>query len=889
MGTDASPAGTPSGAESAQVFNEIGKDGTVDRDEAEELLRTLFADPGAARARAERDLVPDPDPALSSIGHQVVGIVLRDTGETDDALAHLRRALALARRVDREREADVRATLGGTLVYVGRTREGLAQLDRAAAELDGLPLARVLVRRARVLSFNLERYEAGADDLRRALSILDRSDDDVWRARALHLDGLTRTGLGDLDAARHAFGEALRINSGLGLTFDVAAGVHSQGWLAFLTGDLPTAFERYAAAEAGYGDAGVTNVDLVYDWCNAFLAAGLATDALEVVERALVARPLLEGEQADLLLALAGAALAADDPERAGSAADEARRLFRRQGRQQHWLRAELFAISARSASGSRPDRLLPRVRALVAMAREFGATELPQVLMVGAELGTRVHSARARAWVDEWLEEASGFRDAATGTTRALGWLALARRRASAGETAGVLRACEAGLAALDAHQATFGSHELRALSSGHGAALAELGTRTALVSGDARRLLRWSERWRATALTIPTTASDHDAATTADLAALRAQHSRLAEARVHGMPTERLQARATRLEHSVRQRLFHARGSGQVASSLDVGGLLAALAEDDTVLLELTEVDGVLHALVAGHGRVRHRVVGAAADAAKAVDFALFTLRQAARGRRAQLEVAGTRLERALLGAAIGGVGDSRVVVSGTAALQGVPWGLMPSLVHRPVTSTPSARLWLRAREAVPAAEERRVMLVGPGLGSGGAEVPAVAAEDPGAVVLGGDAATVAASLAALDGASLAHVAAHGHFREDSPLFSSLTLADGPLLVHDLQRLERPPHRVVLSACESGVMQPVGDQELLGLAAALLSMGTAGVVSSLAEVDDAATVDVMVALHARLRQGGGLGDAMLAAREAAAGDPVLAATAASFTVLGT
>jgi CHAT domain-containing protein len=92
-----------------------------------------------------------------------------------------------------------------------------------------------------------------------------------------------------------------------------------------------------------------------------------------------------------------------------------------------------------------------------------------------------------------------------------------------------------------------------------------------------------------------------------------------------------------------------------------------------------------------------------------------------------------------------------------------------------------------------------------------------------------------------------------------------------------------------VVLSACESGVMQPVGDQELLGLAAALLSMGTAGVVSSLAEVDDAATVDVMVALHARLRQGGGLGDAMLAAREAAAGDPVLAATAASFTVLGT
>ncbi len=81
---------------------------------------------------------------------------------------------------------------------------------------------------------------------------------------------------------------------------------------------------------------------------------------------------------------------------------------------------------------------------------------------------------------------------------------------------------------------------------------------------------------------------------------------------------------------------------------------------------------------------------------------------------------------------------------------------------------------------------------------------------------------------------------------------------------------------------------MAPVGDQELLGLAAALLSMGTAGVVSSLAEVDDAATVEVMVTLHAALRAGGGLGDALLAARQGAAGDQVLAATAASFTVLG-
>ncbi len=860
----------------------------VTRGEAEELLRTLFADPEAARVTALAELVPDPDAFVASIGHQILGIVLRDLGETGEALAHLRRSLALARRVDGEREADVLATLGTALVHAGRTRDGLAQLGRAAEQATGLTLARVLVRRARILTFYFDRFEAASDDIRRALPTLEEAGDAVWRARAIQIQGLSRTGLGDIEAAQRAFDQALEIHSALGLHFDVASGIHNQGWLAYLAGDLPQALERYADASDRFGSLDITRGELVYAQCTAYLAGGLASDALEVVESALDARPLLAVERADLLLAMADAALAVPDPARARSAADEACRLFRRQGREQHWIRAELLAIRARADETNRPASLLGRIDGLIAAARESGAPELPQSLLLGAGLAGRVRSSRAHRHERVWLDEAAAYRGVGTSATRALGWLALARRRELDENHGGVLRACERGLVALDEFQATFGSQELRALSSAHGTALAELGTRTALAAGDPRRLLRWSERWRATALGV-SDGPDRDPATLAELAALRSQHHRLADARAQGEPTERLQTRAARLEQSVRQRLFHARGSGRTSASLDVPELVAALADDDTVLVELVEVTGELHALVVRRGRVRHLHVGSAADATKAVDFSLFALRQAARGRRAQLDVAGERLQRALLGPALDHVGERRVVVSGTSDLQGVPWGLLPGLADRPVTSTPSARLWLRARSARPVDPDRRVMLVGPGLGSGGAEVPALAAQDPGAEVLDGEDATVAAALAALDGAALAHVAAHGHFREDSPLFSSLTLADGPLLVHDLQRLKRPPHRVVLSACESGVMAPVGDQELLGLAAALLSMGTAGVVSSLAEVDDAATVEVMVALHASLRAGGGLGDALLAARSMAAGDPVLAATAASFTVVGT
>src|ERR671937_2075767 len=60
---------------------------------------------------------------------------------------------------------------------------------------------------------------------------------------------------------------------------------------------------------------------------------------------------------------------------------------------------------------------------------------------------------------------------------------------------------------------------------------------------------------------------------------------------------------------------------------------------------------------------------------------------------------------------------------------------------------------------------------------------------------VVLAGRSATTARVLAAIDGAGLAHIAAHGEFRADSPMFSSLRLADGPMTVHDVERLRRAP----------------------------------------------------------------------------------------------
>ena len=85
---------------------------------------------------------------------------------------------------------------------------------------------------------------------------------------------------------------------------------------------------------------------------------------------------------------------------------------------------------------------------------------------------------------------------------------------------------------------------------------------------------------------------------------------------------------------------------------------------------------------------------------------------------------------------------------------------------------------------------------MVAGPGLAHAAEEVAEVAAHPPRRRHAGRpDGASVERVKAAIDGADLAHVAAHGTFRSDNPLFSSLHLADGPLTVYDLEALRRAP----------------------------------------------------------------------------------------------
>jgi CHAT domain-containing protein len=102
--------------------------------------------------------------------------------------------------------------------------------------------------------------------------------------------------------------------------------------------------------------------------------------------------------------------------------------------------------------------------------------------------------------------------------------------------------------------------------------------------------------------------------------------------------------------------------------------------------------------------------------------------------------------------------------------------------------------------------------------------------------------------------------HLACHGNFRPDNPLFSSLQLADGWLTVRDVYHLDLTCCELVtLSACETGVNVLAPGDEWIGLARGFFSAGARSLLVSQWIVDDDATASLMIDFYSRLQSGAG------------------------------
>jgi hypothetical protein len=477
--------------------------------------------------------------------------------------------------------------------------------------------------------------------------------------------------------------------------------------------------------------------------------------------------------------------------------------------------------------------------------------------------------------------------------------WHAEALLRLSRGDRRGAGVAVAAGLRALEAHRVTLGATELRAQASGHGEELAALGLRLALESGSPARVLAAAERRRAAALLLRPARPPDDAELAADLAELRRVSAALDAMLREGGHDAELRRRQAALEASVRRRARRARGDS-ADSAADRVPSLSALTEalGERALVELVRLDGRLHAVTVAGGRARLRALGAAADVDKELESLRFSLRSLAMARPGSLAAesmgdvcaqVAARLDELLLAPLRADIADRPLVLIPTGELHALPWSMLPSLAHRPLAVSPSLRLWHRAAGQPAGAAAAEVLVAGPRLPAAAAEVDALHERHPAALCLTGERAGVAAVAAALDGAGSAHVAAHGRFRDDNPLFCSLELADGALTVYDLERLRRAPRRLVLSSCESGLSAVHAGDELMGFTAAVFALGTDTVIAAVVPVPDEATSGLMLALDDELHAGTPPALALVRARERTAGDDRRRAVArAAFVCFG-
>ncbi len=555
--------------------------------------------------------------------------------------------------------------------------------------------------------------------------------------------------------------------------------------------------------------------------------------------------------------------LLAGDATGARTLALQTQRSFAAQGRHVYGARAAVLALAASIAAGAvRPSSLRSGRRAttILAGAGWNGEARRAQLMVARAaiEIGSPKVARRELAGCSVLLRRGPV-------ADRIEAWHVEALLRLQRGDRDGALRALRTGLGLLEGYRETLGASDLRATASEIGVELAQLGLRTALAGADMDSMLVWADRLRGSALRLPPVMPPELPELRDRAAELRQVSAEIWRAERSKRTTRTLLARQSALEGSIRRLSRHVAG-GPAAGSAPPSRRELSRALGGAALIELIELDGTLIALTLTDARVVRDDLGSVEPVREELEWLRFALvRLARRGHgvaqratmRQGAEVSAERLGELLVAPLAERVAERPLVVVPTGALHAMPWAMLPQLRGRPVVVAPSAATW-SALQSPRAARERKIVLVaGPRLRHAKGELAAVGGLYSDTVTLEGRDATTAAVMEALDGASVAHLACHGHFRADSPLFSSLELADGPLNAYELQRLRRPPELIVLSACDLATSDTRPGDELLGFAAALIGMGTRTIIASVVPVPDAGAKRLMTSLHTHLTAG--------------------------------
>ncbi len=873
---------------------------------AHSLVESAQGDPAAVRTEAEAIIEATPGSAAAAVGLWARGLAERELGELAVALSSLEQAVSLASELQRSVDAArMRESLAFALFLAGEHQEALHQTELAARHLTGPDAARLRMQQG-LIQQRMGDLDAALRSYRHALAGLSRAGDKLGEVRLRLNRSILHSYRWDVSAALSDLERAHQLAKELGQRMLVAGCEHNLGFNEGRRGNVPAALEWFARARESYRAAGVGGGNaavLEVDHAQLLLDVGLSEEALATAQRAadLLSDAGNEADRSEAVLLAAQAALAADQIETAGRLATEATASFSRQRRGAWRTLAEYVGLQARLAAlMSRPDpgdvdsRNLAAAarRAAGALRRHGWQVEALHALTIEARAEIAAGNPRRAQRV---LDTAGAARRRGTIDQRMRAWHATALLRMIEGNRQGARRAVRAGLRLLDEQRSSLGATELRASTAAHGRDLAELGVAVALADGRPDQLLEWADRARAGAIRLHPATPPRDRHLAADLTELRRVEQEASEAALSGLPTDQLIRRRAAIEHRIRSRVRQHRGGGEPHTSIRADRIRHYLGHRR--LLEYVEHHGHLYAVTADARAYARHDLGPVGDLGELIDRARFDLSRLAHGRgsgaaqeaaeRSLADVSRLLQVRILDPIA---ANEEELVIVPAGRLHGMPWRVLPALARRAFTVAPSAHAWLQAQSRQRRAPAAGILLIaGPDLDHGAREVASIARLYDRATRLSGRNATVDRALEALELTPSAHIVAHGHFRADNPMFSSLQMSDGPLTVYDMERLKRVPQTITLPACDAAVTGLRPGDELLGLAAALVALGVRTLIVPQVPIPDADTPALMRALHRNLLRGlspsRALAEAVVTADRSS---PAARSTAMSFIVMG-
>lgn len=857
--------------QSPHAARQPSADGVLRLARAQELLDLVDSDAASARRQAMALLAADVEDEAAAIAQRVLGLALRFSDNTQ-ATAQMARAVQAAVALNLPvRAAQARISLLVLLAHQGRTGAALREAALAEAALAD-PVHELDLARLRVnLGLVLQRIGRNDDALAcysAAENVLRRHADVRWEVLLLSLRGTLFAYQGKQQSAIDDLRRGVSLAGSADLRVLLVTLRHNLGFALLRSGRIPEALQEVSRAEQLAGELGRQLESAHADRADALMEAGLASEALEHAERAIAAQTEAGRayDAAESRLMAARAALAANAVGRASELAATARAEFARQRRHTWATLAWQVELAARFAEGERTPELLKELTRCVSRLERAGWQIIPsqarlQAARTATALGRRAQAERLYAQIAD--DRFSGL-----AALRILAWEAESERRLLRGNRGGAGRAVTQGLKVLAEFAGTLGATDLRAGSAALGTELATTGLRLSLEGGSARSLLVRAEQWRAASLRRAPARPAQSGQLAERLSRLRAVTLQVQEGPLKkegNLDLGALQRERVKLEEEIKELARHTPGSPLAPEApLELKSLDETLG--GRALVEYVRLDDELHAVVLADGRCTRHRIGSYAAVLKELESLRFAMARIAmqhgspamiRGAQTIYEYARATLDRMLLDPLRKRIGVSgELVLVPTGSLHALAWAVLPSMRGRVLTVAPSARTWLAAGR-VPEKPGPVALAHGPGLEHAGDEIAALAKLYPEAKPLQGADAGANAVAESWDGASLAHLAAHGKFRRDNPLFSSLELADGPLTVYDLESLGRAPRVLILSACDSALSGIHPGDELMGVASALLTLGSKTLIASVAPVDDEHTRTLMTALHTGLGRG--------------------------------